>query len=218
MAFNIKLTDNGRIELAKAEMGMSLEFNYVAIGDGNNKEATNTKKSLSNQLYKLEVLKVSRAGSQIIVECDLSNLHVETGFYFRELGIYANNILYAYGNAGEFADYVDRADSSVAIESRIRLVLDIGETANVIINTQSTMYALQKDFDTHTKEENPHGLKEITAEEIFAMYGGDVEVGGIGDAEIGIGKAGIDEMYENNLTYSVDTGIPNDQIDKMYEN
>lgn len=71
-------------------------------------------------------------------------------------------------------------------------------------------------IDTHTKEENPHGLTEITAEEIFAMYGGDVEVGGIGDAEIGIGKASIDEMYENNLTYSTDTGIPNEEIDEMY--
>lgn len=189
MAFNIKLTNDGRVELAKAEMGTPLEFNYVAIGDGLTEGDDNTRKRLLNQLYALEIMKISRDGTQIIVECDLNNFKVETGFYFRELGIYANNILYVYGNAGESADYVDKADSSIAMESRLRLVLDIGETANVIIKTQSTMYALQKDFDSYV-----NGIIPITNEEIDMIDNIMVEVE---DFEGDISSEDIENILNN---------------------
>lgn len=151
------LTNKGRIELAKAKMGAILDFEYIAIGDGSFDGDLTTKDSLSNLLYTLDILKVSREQSKVIVECDMTNLELTEGFYFREIGLYANGILYSYDNAGVDAEYVEKADSAILLERRIRLVLDVSGVANIVIKTVSTMYATQKDFDSHIgNKSNPH--------------------------------------------------------------
>ena len=50
------LTDKGREELAKAELGEPLVFDYIAIGDGDYTGSTTLLESLVNELHQLPIL------------------------------------------------------------------------------------------------------------------------------------------------------------------
>lgn len=159
------LTNLGRQELAKAETGQVLTFDYVAIGDGEKIGAATAVEELTNELYQLPVLSVIRKGDTVIVETDMTNAELETGFYFREVGLYANGVLYAYDNAGTEAEYIDSASSAVAKSKRIRLALMVSSEAEITVKLDAGLYALQKDLIEHLNGENPHG---VTAEQAGA--------------------------------------------------
>ena len=141
------LTDKGREELAKAELGEPLVFDYIAIGDGDYTGSTTLLESLVNELHQLPILSVKREKDSIIVEADLSNENLQESFYFREIGIYANGVLYAYDNAGQEAEYIDAVGAAVVKQKRIRVVLKVAPDASVAIKIDSGLYALQKDLD-----------------------------------------------------------------------
>ena len=71
-----------------------------------------------------------------------SNQDVATGFYFRELALYAKavdtegaevaaEVLYSYGNAGSTADYMPAYTSGQPVERQIDLVTYIGNDTKV---------------------------------------------------------------------------------------
>jgi hypothetical protein len=132
------LTNRGRALQAKAQTGIQLQFTRIGIGDGNLGGASipdlNTliseKKSLT--INKLK----TQTGGKAVVGTVLSNQDITVGFYFRELGVFAQDpdlgeILYCYGNAGANAEYIPAGGGADIIEKNIDIITLIGNASNV---------------------------------------------------------------------------------------
>ena len=152
MAFgSLILTNKGREVLTRAQLGAELKFTGIAIGDGSYNGSYNDITALSNQLAVLDILRAETKGSICMLEADISNEGVTTGYYFRELGILAKNgdetVLYAYTNAGEDAEYIPAGNGAVSVEKRLRLSLLTEGASDITFDAASVMYVEQKEFD-----------------------------------------------------------------------
>lgn len=152
MAFGgMILTNKGREVLTRAQLGATLKFTGVAIGDGNYNGSYNDITALSNQLTVLDILRAEAKGSSCMLEADLSNKGLTTGFYLREVGILAQNgdetVLYAYTNAGEDAEHIPAGNGAVSVEKRLRLSLITEGVSNITFDAASVMYATQDAVD-----------------------------------------------------------------------
>ncbi len=142
------ITNNGRNELAKAQAGTALTFGKVVLGSGSYAGSYNDITSVVTPVVELAITKVYTNESECIVECDFLNDTIETGFYLREIGIYANNILYCYDNAGNDAEYIYPAGSAVVKQKRMRFILNVSASANVTLYTAEGLYATYEDLTT----------------------------------------------------------------------
>ena len=74
------------------------------------------------------------------------------GFYWRELGLYANvpdmgEILYSYAYAGETAEYIPASGSQTLVEKNIDILTNVGNTATMRVYIAPDAYPTKKDFD-----------------------------------------------------------------------
>ncbi|OPG98416.1 hypothetical protein B2I21_08685 [Chryseobacterium mucoviscidosis] len=149
-AFNAKgLTNKGIALQAKAQAGAQLHYTKFMIGDGN--LGANPIGPLTNLISPKLTLGITskemtppdRATLMMVVD----NQNVTTGFYWRELGLYAQDpdegeILYWYGNAGATADFIPAGGGSDIFQEQFALHVFVGTATNVtaIIDT-SLIYA-----------------------------------------------------------------------------
>lgn len=155
--FNINaLTVQGMVAIAALVAGGTLEFTRIAVGDGELKDGQvpGTMTKLNNQLFDVTINKVySDSVSQATIQGVFSNSQVATGFYYRELGLFAKDpatgseILYAYGNAGEDAEWITPAGESSIIEKEIHIVVLIGNATNITATLNSGIYAIKKETE-----------------------------------------------------------------------
>ncbi|KYD02626.1 hypothetical protein B4102_0220 [Heyndrickxia sporothermodurans] len=155
------LTNRGRNLQVKAQTGVKLEFTRIAVGDGKLNGASilelnsliSQKKSLS--ITKLKVLAEGKA----IVGTMFTNADISTGFYYRELGLFAKDpnegeILYCYGNCGDMADYIPAGGGSDIIEKIINIITLVGTASNVsAVIDQSAVYTTSEDVIEIINEE-----------------------------------------------------------------
>lgn len=150
------LTVQGMVAIAALVAGGTLEFTRIAVGDGELKDGQvpGTMKKLNNQLFDVTINKVySDSVSQATIQGVFSNSQVATGFYYRELGLFAKDpatgseILYAYGNAGKDAEWITPAGESSIIEKEIHIVVLIGNATNVTATLNSGIYAIKKETE-----------------------------------------------------------------------
>jgi len=153
----LTLTNKGIALQAKAQAGAELHYTRVAIGDGflgGQSIATLTdliseKKSLD--ITKLRVLGQGRA----VIGTVLTNQDITTGFYFREIGIFADDpdegeILYAYANAGNNAEHIPPGGGPDVVEKHIDSIVAVGQAPNVTaVIDQSLVFATLKDMNDH---------------------------------------------------------------------
>lgn len=101
----------------------------------------------------------------------LSNLDVETGFYIREIGVFAkvgeegDEFMFAYANAGSKGAYLKpyTDDTVVTYTCTINVAIWDAENVTAIIGG-AVGYVTQQDFDAHVNDhENPH---EVTAAQV----------------------------------------------------
>lgn len=153
---NNALTVQGMVAIAALVAGGTLEFTRIAVGDGELKDGQvpGTMTKLNNQLFDVTINKVySDSVSQATIQGVFSNSQVATGFYYRELGLFAKDpatgseILYAYGNAGEDAEWITPAGESSIIEKEIHIVVLIGNATNVTATLNSGIYAIKKETE-----------------------------------------------------------------------
>lgn len=135
-----------------------------------------------------------------------SNENVTEGFYYRELGLFAQDpddankeILYAYSNTGEKSGYIAEANSRLIERStKIIAIVDDAENVSAIING-SAVYPdfndLEKAIDTHNNDKGAHAG---AADKTLQLY---VDSSTEEDAELRNGSAEhpykqIDELLE----------------------
>lgn len=134
----MKLTSRGRNLQAKAQTGIQLQFTRMAVGDGElGTSIIDELNALKHEVksYAISKLKVM-SGGKAVVGFVLSNQEIVSGFYFREVGVFAQDpdvgeILYCYANAGATAEYIPAGGGADVIEKEFDCIAVIGNASNV---------------------------------------------------------------------------------------
>lgn len=152
MSFSsILFTDRGRALQAKATAGTPLVFTKIAMGSGYlNGQSQLTLNNLIDTKVTLNISDMKRNAHQVTIRGNFSNADEEVGFYWREIGLFANDpdlgeILYCYGNAGVLAEYIPPESSSL-IEKVISIAAVVGNASNVSAVIDTSTFATQKDI------------------------------------------------------------------------
>ncbi|MEC0171178.1 phage tail protein, partial [Paenibacillus graminis] len=149
------LTNKGLVLQGKAQAGAELNYTRIAVGDGS--LSGQSVPALNGLISLKKNLPISRMRPQppnkAVIGATLSNADITTGFFFREIGVFAQDpdvgeILYAYANAGVTADYIAAGGGSDIIEKAIDCVVIVGTAANITATIDdSLVFALQTDLD-----------------------------------------------------------------------
>ncbi|MCL6456722.1 MAG: tail fiber protein [Gorillibacterium sp.] len=146
------LTNKGRNLQAKIQTGVPLVFNRIGIGDGSlTGQQISDLTALISLKLSLPIAKLkTQSGGKAIVGGVLSNQDVTIGFYFREIGVFAQDpdvgeILYCYGNAGSGAEYIPASGGADIVEKNIDIITLTGNASSVTAQVASGVYALAED-------------------------------------------------------------------------
>lgn len=140
-----------------------LIFTRIALGDGTltESESVESLTALKHPMAQNTVQSInSRGNGEIDVVATISNASVTSGFYARELGVFAKvgdtgtEKLFAYTNAGAQASYTPAGTS--LDEKLITVTFYIGNDVNVKINLNSQLYITQAALDAHNSATNAH--------------------------------------------------------------
>ena len=140
-----------------------LIFTRIALGDGTLTESESIENltALKHLMAQNAVQSInSRGNGEIDVVATISNASVTSGFYARELGVFAKvgdtgtEKLFAYTNAGAQASYTPAGTS--LDEKLITVTFYIGNDVNVKINLNSQLYITQAALDAHNSATNAH--------------------------------------------------------------
>lgn len=140
-----------------------LIFTRIALGDGTltESESIESLTALKHPMAQNTVQAInSRGNGEIDVVATISNASVTSGFYARELGVFAKvgdtgtEKLFAYTNAGAQASYTPAGTS--LDEKLITVTFYIGNDVNVKINLNSQLYITQAALDAHNSAANAH--------------------------------------------------------------
>ena len=140
-----------------------LIFTRIALGDGTltESESIESLTALKHPMAQNTVQSInSRGNGEIDVVATISNASVTSGFYARELGVFAKvgdtgtEKLFAYTNAGAQASYTPAGTS--LDEKLITVTFYIGNDVNVQINLNSQLYITQAALDAHNSATNAH--------------------------------------------------------------
>lgn len=140
-----------------------LIFTRIALGDGTLAESESIENltALKHPMAQNTVQSInSRGNGEIDVVATISNASVTSGFYARELGVFAKvgdtgtEKLFAYTNAGAQASYTPAGTS--LDEKLITVTFYIGNDVNVKINLNSQLYITQAALDAHNSATNAH--------------------------------------------------------------
>nr|DAH67609.1 MAG TPA: tail-collar fiber protein [Bacteriophage sp.] len=169
------MSDYGRIVTTNQGKNMVTEsirtksaiiFTKISLGDGLlNGETIETMTGLKHRLLDGNIPKINPLGNgEIEAVSTVSNSELTTGFFARELGLFAKlgeegeEQLFAYTNAGSNASYIP-PNTSVD-EKMLGIQLGIGD-ATVQINYQSHLYITYEQLEDgiahHNNDANAHG-------------------------------------------------------------
>ncbi|WP_340025988.1 phage tail protein [Paenibacillus sp. FSL K6-1096] len=150
------LTNKGLVLQGKAQAGGKLNYTRIAVGDGSlTGQAVPAMNGLISPKISLPITRITtQPPNKAIIGSVLRNADVSTGFYWREVGVFAQDpdageILYAYANAGVTADYIPPGGGSDIIEKTFDCVVAVGTAANITaVIDESLVFAKKTELDT----------------------------------------------------------------------
>lgn len=150
------LTNNGRNLYAKAQTGKQLKIKRIAIGDGElgSSESMINLTNLKNEVMSCNIVDFKVVQNEIAkVTFILNNQDIQTGFYWRELGVIAEDpdteeeVLYCYGNARENGEYISASGGADILEKSVSIDLIISNVENITANIdESLVYATKEEI------------------------------------------------------------------------
>ena len=219
------LTEKGRELLAKGLAGETITFTKMAIGDGTTATSEREMTALVNQITTLPLLNVDTKGNGTCeINALLTNKSVTTGFYIRELGIFAHGndnveILYAY-NTSANADYLPPFSANNVVEIEYIDTIIVDQVENITATIDPTISYITKKY----AEDNFLTLKD-KMKMLGLEFGGNIQ--DIGNKTKGkfyydnVTKFYYECIEDNSLTYN-DSGkfraISNKPISDKVEN
>lgn len=178
---NTRLTNYGRELIARSQAtGKKLQYIKLVTGDGQ-LDNQNIDTMTSVLAPKLECPFTSNGefvgDGQFRVEFAVGNSTVNSGFFARELGVYANlegesdsaAKLIAYSNGGNYASYIPSKETP--INSKVfSLDVVIGNSTNVTVKKIDAAYLTRGALEAHSRDTSAHA--PIT-DQIKAILGSD---------------------------------------------
>ena len=222
------LTEKGRELLAKGLAGETITFTKMAIGDGTSLTSERERTALVNQITTLPILNINvKRNGTCEINALLTNKSVTTGFYIKELGIFAHGndnveILYAY-NISTSPDFVPPFSANNVVEIEYVDTIIVDQVANVTAVIDPSITYITKKY----ADEN-YLVSSKLAEILGLEFGGNIQ--DIGNKTKGkfyydsVTKFYYECIEDNSLTYN-DSGkfraISNkpisDKVEKLYE-
>ena len=164
---NTRLTNYGRELIARSQAtGKKLQYIKLVTGDGQ-LDNQNIDTMTSVIAPKLECPFTSGGefvgDGQFRIEFAVSNSTVNSGFFARELGVYANlegesdsaAKLIAYSNGGNYASYIPSKETP--INSKVfSLDVVIGNSTNVTVKKIDAAYLTRGALDAHNRDTSAH--------------------------------------------------------------
>lgn len=140
-----------------------LIFTKVVVGDGDDQgQDINTMATVLSPKMTLPVLDGRKDGDgQYLVQATLSNNEVETGFFPKEVALFAKidggaEIMYSYTNGGNRVGFIP--DKNTPIDSEIyNIRTKIGNAENVTFSHVDTTYITTGQLEEHNTDPNAHG-------------------------------------------------------------
>ena len=219
------LTEKGRELLAKGLAGETITFTKMAIGDGTSLTSERERTALVNQITTLPILNINvKRNGTCEINALLTNKSVTTGFYIKELGIFAHGndnveILYAY-NISTSPDFVPPFSANNVVEIEYVDTIIVDQVANVTAVIDPSITYITKKY----ADEN-YLVSSRLAEILGLEFGGNIQ--DIGNKTKGkfyydsVTKFYYECIEDNSLTYN-DSGkfraISNKPISDKLEN
>ncbi|MFC2542967.1 MAG: phage tail protein [Leptotrichia hofstadii] len=219
------LTEKGRELLAKGLAGETITFTKMAIGDGTSLTSERERTTLVNQITTLPILNINtKRNGTCEINALLTNKSVTTGFYIKELGIFAHGndsveILYAY-NISISPDFVPPFSANNVVEIEYVDTIIVDQVANVTAVIDPSITYITKKY----ADEN-YLVSSRLAEILGLQFGGNIQ--DIGNKTKGkfyydnVTKFYYECIEDNSLTYN-DSGkfraISNKPISDKVEN
>lgn len=164
---NTRLTNYGRELIARSQAtGKKLQYIKLVTGDGQ-LDNQNIDTMTSVIAPKLECPFTSNGefvgDGQFRIEFAVGNSSVNSGFFARELGVYANlegesdsaAKLIAYSNGGNYASYIPAKETP--INSKVfSLDVVIGNSTNVTVKKIDVAYLTRGALDGHNRDTSAH--------------------------------------------------------------
>ena len=156
---NNDITAAGLLVLAKGVAGKQINYTKIVLGDGYLEEGQ-TPRSLTGVVSPKAViditkLKVNTDGT-VAVGGIFTNDQTSDGFFYRELGLYAEDpdpavgeVLYCYGNCGDLAEWIPPTGGATIVEKTIDIITVIGTASNVTAYIPADAYATKLDYETY---------------------------------------------------------------------
>ncbi|MBR0204321.1 MAG: hypothetical protein IJQ56_08155 [Synergistaceae bacterium] len=137
----MQLTNAGRDVLAKAITGKTLKFTRGLAGTGYLPEGQEVGEleNLIAPYRDMEIAAIDMTGhtGTAKITLILSNKELLTGFFLREIGLFAEDpdtgqeILYGYSNSGNTADFMPAQDGPDAVYYRFNITVIVDQAKNV---------------------------------------------------------------------------------------
>ena len=199
------LTEAGRELLAKGLSGEKIEFTKMQIGDGVSSVDARSMSSLVNPKKDLNIISIRAEGGQCKLGALLSNKDLQTGFYIKELGVFArgnDNIekLYAY-NTSPNPDFIPPFSSNNIVEIEYVDTLIVDRATNITALIDPSITYITKETADQTYLNINEKMKWMGTD----GYGGLLQ--DAGTKKIGIAyydkanKQMVVPTVENSLTY-----------------
>lgn len=149
------LTNKGRNLQTKAQTGVQLNFTRIAIGSGDlGGSSILDLNALKIQVKSVLISKLKTLpGGKAVVGSSFSNTDIVAGFYWREIGVFAQDpdegeVLYCYGNSGVNAEYIPAGGGADIVEKSVDVITIVGNAANVTATIeQSLIFASIQDIN-----------------------------------------------------------------------
>jgi hypothetical protein len=166
------MTDVGRNLQAQVQTGEELLFTRIALGDGvlpfGGDLETYTALVSEMKSVPLSAGAATVLGDETVrVRGILNNTGMTTGFFVREVGLFAQDpddpgteILYSIAYASS-PDYLP-AEGATAVEQIIDVIVSIGNATNVTVQVAGDMYLTDADITAHDEDGSAHA--DIRAE------------------------------------------------------
>ena len=192
------ITKAGLNILAKAVAGKELKYSRVAYGDGlkngvivepTDAQILNYTSLIHEREMYLPFADVRFGGNgTAVVTFKVNNSDLTTGFWARELGIFALDpdtkaeVLYAYKNTGALSPYIPGGGGAVALNFMVNCVTIVDQATNVTaIIDADLLFVSQTELLDHVNSTTPHpnvpNLKsELTTAAYFWAAGSDTQL------------------------------------------
>ena len=156
---NNDITAAGLLVLAKGVAGQQINYTKIVLGDGYLEEGQ-TPRSLTGVVSPKATIDITKCvvngDGTVAVGGVFTNDQTNDGFYYRELGLYADDpdedvgeVLYCYGNCGDLAEWIPPTGGATIVEKTIDIVTAIGTATNVTAYIPADAYATKEDYENY---------------------------------------------------------------------